>query len=332
MQYHKEWTPKRVCIPCALYPMLLYLLYSSMDDIKRTMFIFDSHIHEKIKIRTPHAYCVKERIRFPLFLRIKYWYLTNIKWHYYNSCQLFGLDFMWYLIGHRDFTYLEDCPDVYTIWETGHLYKEWLNYKQKPQLVKWMNRMVFGGVYKNYVGTSSNVKKLVVTAPVKRVYLEGKRIEVVSLQKMWNESTEEKKQYILSIYDIGEEDIEWLKSKPYILYTQPFSEDKIMSEKEKIDLYAHILSKYDVDKVIIKKHPRDRTDYERHIPSVGVFNKICPTQLLDIIGVRYKRAITVSSTSVLSIPYPVEIDYIGNEVHSKLLEAYGHQELSMHNR
>ena len=271
-----------------------------------------------------------DRIKNHFYLRFKYFFLTNFIWRFYNRCQLFGLDFGWFLIGNRDFIYIEDCPDVYTIWESGNLFREWKEFHKKNKLIKLLYRIIFGPVYKNYVGTSKNVKKIIVTKKVERSYLQGKHQDVISLSKLWNIASNSKREMILSFFGITSNDIEILKSKKIVLFTQAFSEDKIMTEEEKIHIYSSILLKYDKTKVVIKKHPRDKTDYSKYIEGVYIFDKPCPAQLLDIIGIKYEKAITVSSTAVLSIPYPVDIEWVGNEIHPSLLKAYGHQDLSMH--
>lgn len=264
-----------------------------------------------------------------LFLKFKYWYYTNYKWDFYNSCKLFGLDFGWFLINNRKFTYIEDCPDVYTIWETGALYQTWKQFQKKPRLLRNFYKFLFGPVFMNYVGTSENVNEIITTKEVDREYLKGKLQIVVSLQDMWNNSTAEKKRLVLSLFGISDDDLRILQSRSIVLFTQAFSEDGIMSEKEKISIYSQILSNYDKNRIIIKKHPRDKTNYSDYIKGVEVFDKPCPAQLLDLAGIKYERAITISSTSVLSLPKPIEIDWIGNEVHPNLLRKYGHQDLSM---
>lgn len=55
-------------------------------------------------------------------------------------------------------------------------------------------------------------------------------------------------------------DIEKLKiieTKNTILFTQPFSEDKVISEDEKVDLYKNYKN-YDKRSLVIKAHPREK--------------------------------------------------------------------------
>lgn len=59
------------------------------------------------------------------------------------------------------------------------------------------------------------------------------------------------------------------KEETVILMTQPLSEDKITTEREKIDIYKTIIINLNC-KTLIKPHPRDLTNYEYHFQDLDI--------------------------------------------------------------
>ena len=147
------------------------------------------------------------------------------------------------------------------------------------------------------------------------------------MKKLWDNSPKEKKQFILNVFDINPSDIQILNSRDIILFTQQFSDDHYLTVDEQITLYKKILSNYDQTKVIIKPHPRDSIDYKKKFPGIAVFEKIAPMQLLDLLDIHFKIAVTISSSAVLSIPYKLKIDWYGSRIHPKLLKIEGDRRL-----
>ena len=89
-------------------------------------------------------------------------------------------------------------------------------------------------------------------------------------------------------------------------------------------LYGQIVNNYDKNNLIIKTHPRDNIPYEQLFPGIVVFRKKVPSQLIDLVGVHFKKAITVFSSAALSFAYPIQVDWYGTEIHPKVLSIYGH--------
>jgi hypothetical protein len=74
----------------------------------------------------------------------------------------------------------------------------------------------------------------------------------------------------------------------------------------------------DKSKLVIKPHPRESTDYSFFFPDICVFTLKIPIQLLDMLGVRFKIAYTVSSSALVSFPYKIKKRYWAYS-HPKLL-------------
>jgi hypothetical protein len=51
-------------------------------------------------------------------------------------------------------------------------------------------------------------------------------------------------------------------------------------------------------------------------------------QLLNLLGVKFAKAVAISSSSILSFPYEIEKDWIGTKIHPKLEAALGDIKLS----
>ena len=89
-----------------------------------------------------------------------------------------------------------------------------------------------------------------------------------------------------------------------LLITQPFSEDGFLCEKEKIEIYKKIIKLYSQNaKLVIKPHPREKTDYKKIFNNAVVLDNSFPLELLHFIKCSKKInvAITINSTAVLNI-------------------------------
>lgn len=77
-----------------------------------------------------------------------------------------------------------------------------------------------------------------------------------------------------------------------LLITQPLSEDRFISESDKIEMYKKVLKENTNDKnIIIKTHPREKTDYFTYFnEDITVLPKDFPLELLNFVpGLRLKK-------------------------------------------
>lgn len=92
-----------------------------------------------------------------------------------------------------------------------------------------------------------------------------------------------------------------------IVYTQPFSEDGYLKEKEKIKIYKDIVNYYSrYGKVFVKIHPRDTTQYD--FPEDMVLKGRYPSELLNILGIRFRFAIGLCTSAVETINADIKIN------------------------
>lgn len=149
------------------------------------------------------------------------------------------------------------------------------------------------------------------------------KVERINLKNLWNKKTEEEKKEILDIFNVNEKILEKIKGKKIILFTQPLSEDGIIEEKEKIELYEKILKRYNLEETVIKIHPREKTKYEEIFKKCLIIKETFPSEILSFLGFEPKKAVTIFSSAVFGIEKNVEIDFYGTEIHEKLYNKFG---------
>ena len=168
----------------------------------------------------------------------------------------------------------------------------------------------------------------------KNIYINNKKVEdeiiykksiQIDLEELWEKLEDDRKNIIKDIFGINQ----IFNEEIYLLLTQPLSEDKLITEVEKIAIYRRILDKYKDKKIIIKIHPREKTDYSLYFPKCIILKEKYPIELLCLNGLKIKKAITLFSTAVFGLKKNTKIDFYGTRVHPKLLEKWGDSDLIM---
>ena len=136
-------------------------------------------------------------------------------------------------------------------------------------------------------------------------------------------ATVEKQEYLLSKFGVTTKDIETIGRKSIILFTQPLFSDNILTQTEHFEVYNKIISDFPAEDIIIKTHPRDKFPYPQYFPKIGLFDKPVPMELLSMVGVRFKKAVTICSTVVYTLPYKLDIIWVGSNVHPKIYDFFG---------
>lgn len=300
-------------MPGSMYCLAFYLLINTKEDIEKTFFFMAPSIPLSLRTKFKNytyldfnnSILYKNKVWLSLYMLIK----RKISWKFLFTAEIYGLDFYWFLLRGLKMNYIEDGPFVFDIWERSTLYKNWQASKHENIIKRTLKRILFGEYYSNPVGTSSFVKKIYSTTPVSKPYYTNKQVEIVNLKEAWHNSSQEHKNYILSIFNISNNDLESMQSRNTIILTQPMYVDKVMSKEEQIDIYRQMIKKYGEENCIIKPHPRDLVDYQSIFPKSIYFNKAVPMQLLAIWGVSFKKIATVNSSSALSFGKEANIDW-----------------------
>lgn len=126
------------------------------------------------------------------------------------------------------------------------------------------------------------------------------KIKVIDLFSLWNDKTSKEQKDILSLFDVNYQNFINITEDFCILFTQPWSESRNdYSEQDKIDGYKHYVESLGIDfnKLVIKPHPAEKTDYALHFPGALVIKASFPAELMPILGVTVDKVLTVTSTA-----------------------------------
>ena len=327
---YKNKKYNRVCYVTTIYALLLYLLHSSYEEIQNTLFIFANAIPNEILRNFPinidldenkwKGVVARKTNRknlgwiLGLVVKAKLPKITRKDKIYAQDHLLFAPQ----LIGNKNYTLIEDSSLICSKVENNP--KDILN--QYYMTEKWyypLIQLLYGRIKYRWLGKNNQCRELLVTKYDSAEYLKDKKQIVINLFDEWKKADKQKKDFILNIYNITSDETEVLNNKKIILFTQPLD----LGANYQIELYKKIVSKYDPNNLVIKVHPTDFIPYERFFPKVMVYRNKIPSQLLDIIGVRFERAVTLFSSAVENFSYSIAVDWYGTDIDQKLYNKYG---------
>lgn len=197
------------------------------------------------------------------------------------------------------------------------------DYGQQVRLKITLKKIIKLDFRKIIFGDSQKIKKIYLTgiAPIPEKIQN--KVELINLKELWNKKTLKEQNEILDIFSFDLGIKEKIKGRNLILFTQPLSEDNVLTEEEKIEIYLKIIKKYSKDRLIIKTHPREKTNYKDIFKEYVVLDNPFPFEILNLLGVKFNKAITLFSTAALGLGKEVEVDFYGTEVHPKILKRFG---------
>lgn len=314
---------KSICITDSLYSLLIFMLISK-NKISETFFIFGNSININKEIFKNNSVVIEKenasskwdsmikRIKMYLFMK------ELVKNHNLFGLTVYGGDHLTgagYFIKNHKFHVIEDGI---------------INYYSMPEVDKQIKRESFllkMFKYATYLyypyGFSKNVTKIYLTKNCSIPDCLKNKVETISLKNLWDNLSPQKKEEITHVFGLEKSLLKELSFKENILLTQPFSEDKIINEEEKINLYKEIMKNYDEDKTVIKTHPREKTFYKDVFPKAVILDKPFPFELFTLLDTNFKRAVTVFSTSVMNLGKNVQVDFYGTKINDKLLDKFG---------
>lgn len=301
-----------VCIEDSLYSLFLYMLIADETFIDSTFFFVDQKIPDSIVKNLSHI----KKIIWPTSILgkiITAWKLRIVKWIKYpflRTATIYGQDnslMTAVLLGGRKMLAIEDGVMNYTL--------------PKHRKYKLIKALIFGRLmYGDNMGRAASVKKIYLTGIGDIPQEVEDKTERIDIQELWNRSSSTKKKSIIHIFGVSEHDMERFANVESILFTQPLSEDHIVDESTKIELYKKILNN---KSVVIKPHPRELTDYEKLFPEAIVLNKNVPVELLSLIGNNIKDVYTLFSTATLCFSQTATIHFTGTKIHPDLMKVCG---------
>lgn len=329
MKYKNKYY-KRICYVGTIYTLFIYLLYSTIEDIKNTLFIFAYGIPDEIMNKFPNHIDLNEK-KWNDFISRKTrgekrrWILGLIVKaripRIEKTDKLFAQDHLTFssqIIGNNNYIFIEDSQLVCSKLEAN------ANSPFNKQYLteKWyypITQLLYGKTKYKWFAKNNQCKELLVTKIDSVEYLKGKKQILINFSEEWGKASKEKKDFILNVYDLNYNDAELLNTKKIILFTQPLG----LGEKYQVDIFRKIIHKYEQNDLVIKVHPRDTLNYEKYFPESIVYRKRVPSQLLDLLGIRFERAVTLFSSAVDEFTYPINIDWYGTSFDERLKDKWG---------
>lgn len=322
---------QKVCMTGSTYALLQYLLLFDTETVTAHTFYFlgyavspsiASHLPARhISLRQTSSRIAPQRWVGKIMLKLG----RNLRHPFLRNAEIYAFDqgFVSPLIGRRDYSLLSDGPRCMSLnmQETSAEYQRQL--QKRASLPGRLEQLLFGPVATHPYGNNPQCRQFFMTEENESPVFGSRPVHVRSLQTLWDEAAEEKRELIRKVFDIDDADIATLNSRKVIFLTQPLTLDCGLTEEEYLGILRKIFSHYDHSQLLLKLHPRDRFDYQRHFPQVAVYGKNVNMQLLVLLGTRVERAATVCSSAINAFPDSVQADWFGPGLHPKLLAFYG---------
>lgn len=320
----------RVCYVATLYTLLLYLLYSTEEEVNNTFFVLDETFPAGFEKRLKYAYKFRKvsHGRFSILINWLYYHFicfTKLP-HIKKTTQLFVQDHKYaakVLTWSHNYALIEDSAGVASRYFSGYYGKQMVNNRHNWKYCIF--KLFYGPLYCYDFGCSKQCTKLLLTQDDKCPELVNKeRIILPQINNdLWNSFTESKKKMILSIFDLQSDDVDVLTKRKYLLLTDPvWPDDAPYEEHDRV--FHEVIKRYPVDELIIKTHPRDvNYPYETEFPGIPVFRKSIPMEMFKLLGVQFKTIITLFSTAVNQFT-DVNVEWYGTEVSPYCMRLYGH--------
>lgn len=292
---------KYIAIPINIYGLLLYLLYMPLEKIWQTAFMLGINEPNEIEKKLPNYIVVPYEFSngkgdvkgYLRICRLRYLFYKNFP--ELRKARIYGADHVLWnsiIIGSKKMCCIEDGLGLYMNPYIGN-FPEHYSFKSK------ILHRLFHVVMRPF-GRGNHCDSILYTNFM-TLDIKDKTLIEINPQEQWDKDRK-KQSFILDIFNVSNEDIKKFKNKEVILLTQPVS----MTEKKKIDLYAKALASFAPNDVIIKRHPRDKTDYRKFFPEIECFTKKIPMELLNFMGCRFKVAVTINSTSIFNFNYDIK--------------------------
>ena len=308
---------RNVCVLDSIHALLQYVLLVSEEEVNSTFFFWSDGIDDSIKRNFAGHYMDLEKnrhyYRTKIVLQCPFLLNPNVRYWGHDH-----LTFSKYIFRNRKFNLLEDGTLNYVPYP----------WRKSYTLKKRIRSLWAGPLYcmdVPYAGAESTCQKIFLTGLSDKgeVYTSGK-VFVDSFSSLWESADVSKIRFVNGKFNFNDEQFSSLSACKKILLTQPLSEDGFLTEEEKISIYSKIVEYHGVEGLVIKPHPREKTDYRGVFPDVTVFDNPVPMQLITLNGIRFEEAYTLFSSAVFGFPYELKIGYYGSGVSPKLLSLFPH--------
>ena len=305
------------------YSLLLYWL---VENVENTVYILDDtipiklieRIRQKNNVFLYHSYYNKNI--FYRFLNV--YIVQKIKLYFFSkkyiskSSKIFGNDDLILFDRFRKYPY--------TLIEDGTInYGISIKKKKKGKIKQYIRHKMRGFQHSQPRGISNNCKQIYLTGMLKVPAIIEHKTNIVNLKTLWNKKTEKEQKEILDIFDLNQESMKQIKHKKIILLTQPLSEEGIVSEIEKVEIYKKVLKNYKTEDLLIKVHPKEKTNYSAYFKDIAILHSIVPFELFSMLEMKIECVVTLFSGAALNLDKEIKIDWLGTEFDKRLYQKFG---------
>lgn len=320
-----------VCIAPNTYPLIQYLLLMDDDVVfHHTYYFLDDTVSSRIRSILPCYECkhINKTITDKIMKRIhkiRFRFLRSLYFPFLKTAEIYAFDlpYLNICIGNRSYQLLADAPHWLTLNMQFNSQTYIRHQIEANSLMGKVRRFIWGNQFLNYFGNNNQCKVVHLTEENQSLVLEGKKVCVNSLSSMWNKASKIKKNFILNLIDITEDDMRLLSGRPYVFFSQPLINDCDLTEMEYVEILKKIFQNYPQKDMIIKTHPRDHFNYRKFFPKIELYTKPVNSQLLLMMGYNPRKVITICSTAIEGFPETIECDYYGIIVHPKVEKYFG---------
>lgn len=294
-----------ICLVDTVYSLLVYIILID-PKMEKTFFILGQGIHVTIRNNIKNCLLLKAfphrgNIFKKVFFAIWHYLCLSpfLKIFFKKRCLYYGHDHLYFsnLLGKK-FNVIEDGMANYDpfILPAGYLFK------------------VLVGIHKT-MGYDNRAQKIYLSGIKKAPSPISHKVIKFNLYDSWKKLTTAEKNNIFITFNIC---LTPHQSIDTLLLTQPLSEDGLMNEKNKNEIYKKILTKMNIHKIVIKPHPREKTTiYDFDCIEISYINQYIPMELLIFAGLKINNAITLYSSSIFSLKQSNRLIYGTKEFTNK---------------
>lgn len=312
----RESLSPTICVVNNIHGLLMYYLIKP-EDFKNTTFIVSDGISKDIQQKLPSSVLFPSFSNYPklvrLMLRAVYYHYKNLRLYFnINKCEVYGHDHLYfsqlYIKRSTNFVLIEDGLANYSYTKQGRM--------------SLFRRFIFGSCGP-FFGWSDDINKIILSGIVGIPEEISSKVTQIDITNTWNSLSTFQKNYFLNLFS----NAPYIPLSKVVIFTQPFSEDGMMSEIEKINIYKiiyeHYCSIYNKNEICIKSHPREETDYSRYFDCKFIQSKI-PGQIMILMD-QPEVLVTIYS-SVGFVKGNAQTHIWGTSFNEELLKKVGYFE------
>lgn len=269
----------------SVFSILLYLMLGKR--IEETVFVLSDSFPKVLLSKFPNKIIIDNisnhnriaKFRKHVYLRFSH----DVRRLRRNARDVYGHDHLWFS------SYFID--DKIIVFEDGLI-----NYvfKRNHNFYKFIRRSILRNI--EPYGASPKAKKIYLSGKAEIPKVIEKKVEIFDILSLWQRIENDRKEEINYLF--GFESIDFAKSNAvHILLTGPFSEAGWITENEKINVYKKILKHYSKSCIVIKPHPREKTNYSKYFPNYLILPNYLPFELIQLNGISIEKLITISSSA-----------------------------------